>query len=152
MPFRNSVHDRAVSLRPRDFLFGTLPVPHHFSGLDTVIIRVRDISAATAWYVQHLGAEAIYEDAEQRLAVIEIGGDDDGNGASTLTLWQLDDGVAWAPSNTYPILATPDAKAAHAALTAQGVEVGVLMETPGVWFFRFADLDGNALEACEVKA
>ena len=128
-------------------------MPHHFSGLDTVIIRVRDISAATTWYVQHLGAEALYEDAEQRLAVIEVGGSPDGEMAgSTLTLWQLDDGVAWAPSSTYPILATPDAKAAHAALTSQGVEVGALMETPGVWFFRFADLDGNALEACEVKA
>jgi catechol 2,3-dioxygenase-like lactoylglutathione lyase family enzyme len=112
-------------------------VPRHFSGLDTVIIRVRDISAATSWYVQQLGAEALYEDEEQRLAVIEVGGSPDGEMAgSTLTLWQLDDGVAWAPSSTYPILATPDA----------------LVETPGVWFFRFTDLDGNTLEACEVKA
>jgi catechol 2,3-dioxygenase-like lactoylglutathione lyase family enzyme len=122
-----------------------------FSGLDTVIIRVRDIAAATSWYVQHLGAEAIYEDEEQRLAVIEIGGDADGNGASTLTLWQLDDGVEWAPSSSYPILATPDARAAHAALQAQGVSVGDLIETPGVLFFRFTDADGNALEGCEVK-
>jgi catechol 2,3-dioxygenase-like lactoylglutathione lyase family enzyme len=128
-------------------------VPRHFSGLDTVIIRVRDISAATTWYVQHLGAEALYEDEEQRLAVIEVGGSPDGEMAgSTLTLWQLDDGVAWAPSSTYPILATPDAKAAHAALAAQGVAVDALVETPGVWFFRFTDLDGNTLEACEVKA
>lgn len=127
-------------------------MPKHFTGLDTIIIRVRDIAAATAWYVQHLGAEAIYEDEEQRLTVIEIGGDEDGNGASTLTLWQLDTGVEWAPSSTYPILSTPDAKAAHAALSAQGVEVGDLIETPGVWFFRFSDADGNPLEACEVKA
>jgi catechol 2,3-dioxygenase-like lactoylglutathione lyase family enzyme len=128
-------------------------VPRHFSGLDTVIIRVRDISAATSWYVQQLGAEALYEDEEQRLAVIEVGGSPDGEMAgSTLTLWQLDDGVAWAPSSTYPILATPDAKAAHAALAAQGVAVDALVETPGVWFFRFTDLDGNTLEACEVKA
>lgn len=123
----------------------------HFSGLDTIIIRVRDIAAATAWYVQHLGAEAIYEDEEQRLAVIEIGGDAEGNGASTLTLWQLDEGAEWAPSSTYPILSTPDAKAAHAALSAQGVEVGDLIETPGVLFFRFTDADGNPLEGCEVK-
>ncbi|WP_396225195.1 VOC family protein [Gemmatimonas sp.] len=128
-------------------------MPRHFSGLDTVIIRVRDISAATSWYVQQLGAEALYEDEEQRLAVIEVGGSPDGEMAgSTLTLWQLDDGVAWAPSSTYPILATPDAKAAHAALAAQGVAVDALVETPGVWFFRFTDLDGNTLEACEVKA
>ena len=128
-------------------------MPRHFSGLDTVIIRVRDIRAATSWYVQQLGAEALYEDEEQRLAVIEVGGSPDGEMAgSTLTLWQLDDGVAWAPSSTYPILSTPDAKAAHAALAAQGVAVDALVETPGVWFFRFTDLDGNTLEACEVKA
>lgn len=128
-------------------------MPSPFSGLDTVIIRVRDISAATAWYVQHLGAEAIYEDEEQRLAVIEFGGDPEGTGAgSTLTLWQLAAGTAWAPSSTYPILATADARAAHAALAAQGVEVGELTETPGVWYFRFADLDGNPLEGCEIKA
>ena len=37
-------------------------MPSPFSGLDTVILRVHDISAATAWYVRHLGAEVIYED------------------------------------------------------------------------------------------
>lgn len=127
-------------------------MPSHFSGLDTVIIRVRDITSATAWYVQHLGAEALYEDEEQRLTVVEIGGTPDGETVgSTLTLWQLDEGAAWAPSSTYPILATGDARAAHTALQAQGVAVGELTETPGVLFFRFTDLDGNTLEACEVK-
>lgn len=128
-------------------------MPQHFSGLDTVVIRVRDIAAATAWYVQYLGAEALYEDEEQRLAVVELGGNPEGDVAgSTLTLWQLDDGVEWTASGTYPILATGDARAAHAALSAQGVAVGDLTETPGVLFFRFADLDGNTLEGCEVKA
>jgi len=62
-------------------------MPSPFSGLDTVILRVRDISTATAWYVQHLGAEVISEDEAQRLAVLEFGGDPEGNGAgSTLTL------------------------------------------------------------------
>lgn len=127
-------------------------MPSPFSGLDTVIIRVRDIAAATQWYVERLGAEALYEDEEQRLSVMEFGGDPEGEAAgSTLTLWQLEDGTEWAPSSTYPILATADARAAHAALTAQGVAVGELTETPGVFFFRFTDLDGNTLEGCEVK-
>jgi len=52
-------------------------MPSPFSGLDTVIIRVRDIAAATQWYVQSLGAEAIYEDEEQKLSVVEFGGDPD---------------------------------------------------------------------------
>ena len=128
-------------------------MPSPFSGLDTVIIRVRDITAATQWYVQHLGAEAIYEDEEQRLSVVEFGGDPDGETmGSTLTLWQLDPGSEWESSSTYPILATADARAAHATLKAKGVKVGELTETPGVFFFRFTDLDGNTLEGCEVKA
>ena len=117
----------------------------HFTGIDTIILRVRDISAACAWYAQHLGGEQVYEDDEQRLAVIEF------SGGSTLTLWQLADGAEFVASGTYPILACTDAKAAHAALAAHDVAVDSLSETPGVIYFRFRDLDGNPLEACEVK-
>jgi catechol 2,3-dioxygenase-like lactoylglutathione lyase family enzyme len=127
-------------------------MPSHFTGLDTVIIRVRDIAAATAWYVQRLGLEAIYEDDEQRLAVVEFVGDGDGVGAgSTLTLWQVENGETWTPSGTYPIIATSDARAAHESLREAGVTVGDVQETPGVVFFRLSDPDGNTLEACEVK-
>lgn len=117
----------------------------HFTGIDTIILRVRDINAACAWYAQHLGGEQVYEDDEQRLAVIEF------SGGSTLTLWQLTDGAEFVASSTYPILACGDAKAAHALLSANAVEVDALHETPGVIYFRFRDLDGNPLEACEVK-
>lgn len=128
-------------------------MPSPFSGLDTVVIRVRDITAATQWYVQFLSAEAIYEDDEQKLSVVEFAGGPEADVAgSTLTLWQLDPGSEWESSSTYPILATTDARAAHADLKAKGVRVGELTETPGVFFFRFTDLDGNTLEGCEVKA
>jgi catechol 2,3-dioxygenase-like lactoylglutathione lyase family enzyme len=128
-------------------------MPSPFSGLDTVVIRVRDIRAATEWYAQCLGAEAIYEDDEQPLSVMEFDSDPEaGVAGSTITLWQLEAGTEWGPSSTYPILATRDARAAHAALEQSGVDVGELTETPGVWFFRFRDLDGNTLEGCEVKA
>ena len=117
----------------------------HFTGIDTIILRVRDIAAACAWYAQHLGGEQVYDDEEQQLSVIEF------SGGSTLTLWQLEAGTAWAASSTYPILSCTDARAAHAALSAQQVDVDALQETPGVLYFRFRDLDGNPLEACEVK-
>jgi catechol 2,3-dioxygenase-like lactoylglutathione lyase family enzyme len=123
-----------------------MTVPSRFTGIDTVIIRVCDVVAASLWYTQRLGAEIVYDDAEQRLAVLEFA-----NG-STLTLWQVDDGAAVARSSTYPILATSDARATHAALKAQEVAVEALHETPGVIYFRFTDPDGNPLEACEVKA
>jgi catechol 2,3-dioxygenase-like lactoylglutathione lyase family enzyme len=120
-------------------------MPAHFSGVDTVIIRVRDITAATQWYVQHLGADPVYEDEDQRLSVLEF------PSGTTLTLWQLDAGAEWQPSSTYPILATDNAREAHAALAGAGVAVEAIHETPGVRYFRFRDADGNALEACELK-
>jgi catechol 2,3-dioxygenase-like lactoylglutathione lyase family enzyme len=121
------------------------PMASHFTGIDTVILRVREIAAATAWYVAHLGGEAIYEDEDQRLAVIEF------SGGSTLTLWQVENDAEVVPSSTYPILATGDARAAHAALRTAGVDVGALKETPGVIYFRLQDPDGNPIEGCEVK-
>jgi catechol 2,3-dioxygenase-like lactoylglutathione lyase family enzyme len=46
---------------------------------------------------------------------------------------------------------TKDAAAAHAALTAQGVEVGELLRWPGVpAMFKVRDQDGNGLEVVEV--
>lgn len=120
-------------------------MPSHFTGVDTVMIRVRDIAAATPWYVSHLAADPVYEDEDQRLAVLEF------IGGSTITLWQLDAGASWTPSSTYPILATDDAREAHAVLSAAGVSVDAIHETPGVLYFRFRDPDGNLLEACELK-
>ena len=125
--------------------FTQTPMTSHFSGIDTIIVRVRDINAACAWYATHLGGEQVYEDDDQRLAVIEF------SSGSTITLWQIDDGAEFVASATYPILATSNARAAHAALSAQGVAVQAVHETPGVVYFRFTDLDGNPLEACEVK-
>ncbi|MBL0940428.1 MAG: VOC family protein [Gemmatimonadaceae bacterium] len=116
-----------------------------FTGIDTIILRVRDISAATTWYTQHLGVEVVYDDDEQKLAVIEF------SSGSTLTLWQIDEGADFVVSTTYPILATEDAVLAHEKLSAAGVEVDALQETPGVVYFRFFDLDGNPLEACQVR-
>ncbi|WP_291161649.1 VOC family protein [Gemmatimonas sp. UBA7669] len=116
-----------------------------FTGIDTIIIRVRDIAASQSWYTERLQAEVVYDDDEQRLAVVEF------PGGSTLTLWQIDDGAEFVVSSTYPILATPDAAAAHATLSANGVQVEPLQETPGVIYFRFADIDGNPLEACQVR-
>lgn len=129
--------------------FPTAPhrrLPAMFSRLDTVILRVRDLAAARQWYSAKLGIEPVFEDADQGLAVLGL------EGGTSLTLWALADGEAVAASSTFPIFAVADASAAHSRLTAAGVSVEPLVEAPGVRFFRFADVDGNALEACEVVA
>ena len=115
-----------------------------FSRLDTVILRVRDLSAAQQWYATTLGLHAIYEDAGQRLAVLGL------DGGASLTLWELPTGECIASSSTFPIFGVTDARAAHAHLLVHGVAVGEVVEGSGVRFVRFADPDGNPLEACEV--
>jgi catechol 2,3-dioxygenase-like lactoylglutathione lyase family enzyme len=115
-----------------------------FSRLDTVILRVRDLAAARAWYATRLGLHAVYEDATQGLAVLGL------EGGSSLTLWAAPRGEGISTSSTFPIFAVADARAAHARLAANGVPAEPLVEAPGVCYFRFADLDGNPLEACEV--
>ena len=115
-----------------------------FSRLDTVILRVRDLTSTQEWYAGTLGLHAIYEDATQGLVVLGL------DGGASLTLWAVRDGEAVGPSSTYPIFGVDDAAAAHAHLIAQGVAAGPLTEGPGVRYFRFADPEGNPLEACEV--
>lgn len=115
-----------------------------FTRLDTVIVRVRDLAAALQWYATKLDLHPVYEDAQQGLAVLGLGE------GTSLTLWSLHAGEAPGPSSTYPILAVADASGARERLVAAGVAADPVVEAPGVRYFRFTDLDGNPLEACEV--
>lgn len=115
-----------------------------FSRLDTVILRVRDLSAAQQWYATTLGLHAIFEDPGQRLAVLGL------DGGASLTLWELTPGERVRPSSTFPIFGVTDARAVHAHLLSHGVAIDGVGEGSGVRFVRFADPDGNPLEACEV--
>ena len=118
-----------------------------FSSVDTVILRVRRLEEATSWYVKHLGLEARFVDPASRLAVLATGG------ATSLTLWELAPGETPAPAGSasaFPILATRDADAAHAALAASGVDVEDVREGGGVRYFGFRDPDGNRIEACQL--
>lgn len=120
-----------------------------FSRIDTVILRVRDLAQARAWYATALGLHPVFEDPAEGLIVLGVGG------TGSLTLWQLGPGETPPPQDaagTYPIFAAADAAAERKALEARGVPVGDLAEGPGVRFFGFRDPDGNRLEACQVLA
>lgn len=118
-----------------------------FSRLDTLILRVHDLSAARTWYAATLGLTAVYVDEAEGLAVLGLEG-------TSLTLWQLKPGEAMVDSATapYPIFSVADAAAAQTLLRERGTAAGALQVGPGVRFFSFRDLDGNRLEACEVLA
>lgn len=112
-----------------------------FSRLDTVVLRVRDLEAARAWYAEKLALDAIHHDAAEGLAVLGM------SGGATLTLWQAQE---VPPSATFPILGVDDAAAARRHLEDRGVAVEPLVEAPDVRYFGFRDPDGNRLEVCEV--
>jgi catechol 2,3-dioxygenase-like lactoylglutathione lyase family enzyme len=116
-----------------------------FSHIDTVIVRVRDMSRAVQWYSRTLGLAAVYSDPAEGLTVLGLQG-------TSLTLWQLkphEDG-AEPSGRSFPIFAVADAAAAHHHLVGHGATVEPLQEGHGVRFFTFRDLDGNRLEACQV--
>lgn len=119
-----------------------------FSRLDTVILRVRDIDAASAWYQGLLGVAPAYEDPAEGLVVLPVGD------SGSLTLWRLEAGAPRVASagraGTYPILGISDAGAAHAFVASHGGAPGAVEAGEGVRFFGFTDPDGNFLEACQV--
>lgn len=117
-----------------------------FTRIDTVILRVRDVAAAARWYADVLGFGVLVADEAEKLVVLD-------GCTPPLTLWQLKPGESAPAEGTqrsHPIFASVDAHADAAALAMSGARVGPVEEGEGVRFFRFQDLDGNTLEACQV--
>ncbi|TVR96194.1 MAG: VOC family protein [Trueperaceae bacterium] len=118
-----------------------------FEGLDTVIIRVHDVDAAAAWYREKLELEASFEDPEARLVVFDLGG------STSVTLWQLariDVPMVPGAATAYPVFSVVDVEHVWNTLRDRGVLVEPVVESGGVRWFQFRDLDGNRLEACQV--
>jgi catechol 2,3-dioxygenase-like lactoylglutathione lyase family enzyme len=119
-----------------------------FQRLDTVLLPVRDIDLAMTWYREKLGFAQPYFDPEERLAVFDLGG------TTSLTLWELKSGEtlgAGDHARAFPIFAVADARETWALLRDRGVDVGDVVDSGGVTYFTFRDLDGNLLEACQVN-
>lgn len=115
-----------------------------FLRLDTVILRVRDIKKARAWYQQKLGFRPTYSDDNEKLVVFDL------HGTTSLTLWQLKEKEKLTVSSTYPIFLAEDIQAAHETLASQRVKTEPVTETNGLRWFGFYDPDGNRIEVCQV--
>jgi len=118
-----------------------------FAGLDTVLLRVRDVDAAEVWYRERLGLTRTFADAGERLVVLDVGG------PTSLTLWELKadelpPGVGAA--RPFPIFRVADARATRRLLLERGVPVAEVVAGGGVTTFQFFDPDGNVLEACQI--
>jgi catechol 2,3-dioxygenase-like lactoylglutathione lyase family enzyme len=121
-----------------------------FTGVETVAVPVRDQDAALAFYTSALGLEVRF-DAELQPGFRWI--DVAAPGAPTsLALVRAGEQLP-AGVDTGIRLVTPDAPAAHAALTDAGTDVGELLlwdSTPPM--FSFQDPDGNTLYVTESPA
>lgn len=118
-----------------------------FSGLDTILIRVRHIEAAQAWYERMLGMVTTYVDPVRRIVVMDTGK------PTSLTLWELKPGEQSATPGmmgTPPIFHADSAPAMRDALMGRGVVVEKLECNGWLQTFGFYDPDGNRLEICEM--
>lgn len=125
----------ATSDAPRSRIQG----PMHYDGTVMVVLPVNDVNAAKDWYSKVLGCTVVYELPEHHWvevttptenAVIGLGQFDapQGNGGSSMSF-----GVR-------------DMEKAKAALAANGVAVGEVMEIPSVVkLLEFQDPWGNNL-------
>ncbi|MFD2247413.1 VOC family protein [Pontibacter ruber] len=114
-------------------------------GIDTVIVRVSDVSIASNWYQEKLGLAVVWDDPSSKLVVLDT------NGPTSLTLWQTNQKQSINKETaSYPIFRTPDAAVLKEALQARGVTAEELVRDEYVTYFFFYDPDGNILEACQV--
>ena len=114
-------------------------------GIDTVIVRVSDVTFSKGWYREKLFFQVIYEEPSLNLAVLDT------NGPTSLTLWQTDEPIQINKDTaSYPIFKTPEAEKARQALQESGVRTGEVVDDGFVKYFFFYDPDGNVLEACQV--
>ena len=118
-----------------------------FKHLDTVIIRVRDLDRARAWYQEKLDLSVMYALEEpDRLGVLYAGQ------KLSLTLWELKPGeqpVTGGQLGTYPVFSVDDIHATHRLLVQRGVRTTPVERGEAVLWFLLYDLDGNAIEACQ---
>jgi catechol 2,3-dioxygenase-like lactoylglutathione lyase family enzyme len=116
-----------------------------FTRLDTVIVRVRDLARAKAWYQEVLELTPRFE--TDYIVVFDTGG------PTSLTLEypgpEVDAQVVRAgAARCYPIFYTDDIEGVHNLLSSRGVKLGPIASDGTVQYFAFEDLEGNFFNVC----
>ncbi len=100
--------------------------------------RVRDLDAGRAFYVDVLGFEETFADADARWARLR-------RGDMEIALWEARGDEGGVASVT-----VPDVRVEADRLRAAGIEVGVIVELPGqVRIVDVFDPDGNRVQLTE---
>lgn len=117
------------------------------TGVRTVSVPVADQEQALRFYVDTLGFTVLRDGPIPTGRWIELAPGNDGDGV-VVTLDQAPADVTRGPIMIR--FTTDDAAAAHAALTAAGVDTDEILTWPGVPpMFAFRDPDGNAFSVTE---
>lgn len=116
-----------------------------FTRLDTVIVRVRDLVRAKAWYQEVLELTPRFE--TEAIVVFDTGG------PTSLTIEypgaEVDAQVARSgAARSYPIFYADDIDSVHELLTLRGVKAGPVQADGAVRYFAFEDLEGNFFNVC----
>lgn len=124
------------------------PRPHAgiFDALNMVVLRVRDLKSARAWYERVLELKVSEENSSGQTVVLDLG-----RGAN-LCLWQL--GPDETPATTeiaasFPNFRSGDVDGVHGKLEGLGVTVTPLKDSGGVKWFSFFDPDGNRIDVVQ---
>lgn len=117
-----------------------------FTDVHAVAIPVADLERSKALF-EGLGFETRFDaELEADFRWIEVAPP---GSATSLALVRTGEGLP-AGIDTGIRLVAPDARRAHAELTARGLEVGELLDWPTApLMFHFCDLDGNRLYVAE---
>ena len=116
-----------------------------FTRLDTVIVRVRDLVRAKAWYQEVLELTPRFE--TEFIVVFDTGG------PTSLTIEypgpEVEAQVVRSgAARSYPIFYADDIDSVHELLTLRGVKAGSVQVDGAVRYFAFEDLEGNFFNVC----
>jgi CspA family cold shock protein len=127
---------------------GAGPRPHAgiFDALNMVVMRVRDLNSARAWYERVLELHPAEGGSSGPTITLDLG-----RGAN-LCLWQVGPDETLANTQTatsFPNFRTGDVEGIHGKLEGLGVTVTPLQDAGGVKWFTFYDPDGNRIDVMQ---
>jgi cold shock protein len=127
---------------------GAGPRPHAgiFDALNMIVIRVRDLATARAWYERVLELRVSEDNSSGQTVILDLGR------GPNLCLWQVGPDEALAGSGVaaaFPNFRSGDVDGVHGKLEGLGVSVTPLKDSGGVKWFSFFDPDGNRIDVVQ---
>lgn len=127
---------------------GAGPRPHAgvFDALNMIVVRVRDLASARAWYERVLELRVSEDNSSGPTIVLDLGR------GPNLCLWQVGPDESLPGSNiaaSFPNFRSGDVDGVHKKLDEQGVSVTPLKDSGGVKWFTFYDPDGNRIDVVQ---